>query len=357
MSTKNIDLKKYFFVIFLIAFVAMPFYNAYGAAGKIDDLSGNVSIRDKNNIPYKAAKKGDVFDKGYWIKTGSNGWASLALTDGSKITLANNTELEITEYVIGRNKKDGVFTVTQGKLRASVTRLAGERVDYKVKSATAVAGIKGTEFMMMAQGQANVFFGNEGSLGISGNAGTAKQLSADTMVQNTRGYVPVDPVKIEPQTPLHTAKTNFQEITAATPPKDWEISNNLPHIIARWNINYGHYLADAGKYDEALHVFQIALDLTDRPDIRSDARLERGAVYSSFLNNPEAALSEYLLIIEEYPQVAQREVALYNVGRTLYELGFKTQAGIRLIQYKKEYPNGRYLSNVETYLSTLGIKP
>lgn len=357
MSTKNTGLKKYFFTIFLIAFVVVPFYYAYGSAGKIADLSGSVSIREKNNIPYKTAKKGDAFDRGYWIKTGGNGWASLLLSDGSKITLANNTELEITEYIIGNKEKNGVFSVTQGKLRASVTRLAGERVDYKVKSSTAVAGIKGTEFMMMAQGQANVFFGNEGSVGISGNAGMEKQLGADTMVQNTRGYVPVDPVKIEPQTPLQTAKTNFQEITAAAPPKDWEISNNLPHIIARWNINYGHYLADAGKYDEALHVFQIALDLTDKPDIRSDARLERGAVYSSFLNNPEAALSEYLLVLEEYPQVAQREVALYNVGRTLYELGFKTQAGIRLLQYKKEYPKGRYLSNVETYLRTLGIRP
>ncbi len=357
MPFKKILLKQFFTAVFFVVFIITPLYSAFGAAGKIADLSGSVSIRDRNNVPYKAAKKGDVFDKGYWLKTGNDGWASLALTDGSKITLANNTELEITEFVIGKNRKSGVFSVTQGKLRASVTRLAGERVDYKVKSNTAVAGIKGTEFMMMAQGQANVFFGNEGSVGVSGHRGDAKQLSADTMVQNTRGYVPVDPVEIKPQTPLHTAKTNFQEITAATPPKDWEISNNLPHIIARWNINYGHYLADAGRYDDALHVFQIALDLTDKPDIRSDARLERGAVYSSFLNNPEAALSEYLLVLEEYPQVAQREVALYNVARTLYELGFKTQAGARLIQYKKEYPQGRYLSNVETYLRTLGIKP
>lgn len=353
MPIKKIDIKKILFIVFLLGFFILPIDNAFASAGKIADLNGSVSMRDRNNIPYKAAKKGDVFDKGYWIKTGSDGWASLALSDGSKITLANNTELEITEFVIGKNRKNGMFTVTQGKLRASVTRLSGERVDYKVKSATAVAGIKGTEFMMMAQGQANVFFGNEGSVGISGNEGTAKQLGADTMVQNTRGYVPVDPVEVKPETPLYAAKNNFKEITAAQPPKDWEVSNNLPHIIARWNINYGHYLADTGKYDEALHVFQIALDLTYKPDIRSDARLERGAVYSSFLRNPEAALSEYLLVLEEYPQVPQREIALYNVGRTLYELGFKRQARDRLFQYKKEYPRGKYLSNVETYLGTL----
>lgn len=340
-------------LVFLSILLFIPFYGAFGAAGKIDDLNGSVFLRDKNNVPYRNAKKADLLDKGYWIKTGKDGWAILALNDGSKITLANNTEMEITEYIIGKNKKQGVFTIAQGKLRASVTRFTNETVDYKVKSSTAVAGIKGTEFMMMTHGQANVFFGNEGKVGISGTQQKSKQLSANTMVQNTRGYVPIDPVEIKPETPLYTAKENFKEITAATPPKDWEISNNLPHIIARWNINYGHYLADAGKYEDALHVFQIALDLTDKPDIRSDARLERGAVYSSFLNNPEAALSEYLLILEEYPNITQSEIALYNIARTLYELGFKEQAKQRLLQYKKEYPRGRYLSNVETYLRTL----
>ncbi|OGW25926.1 MAG: hypothetical protein A2X55_07950, partial [Nitrospirae bacterium GWB2_47_37] len=268
-------------------------------------------------------------------------------------TLANNTELEITEFVVGKDKKDGVFSVTQGKLRASVTKLAGEQVNFKVKSPTAVAGIKGTEFMMMTQGLANVFFGNEGQVEITGADTASKPLTVDAMVQNTRGYVPTDPVKIEPDTPLYTAKKNFEEITEATPPKEWELSGNLPNIIARWNINYGRYLADSGRYEEALYVFQIALDLTNLPDIRSDARLERGAVYSRFLRNPEAALAEYLLVIETYPVVAQRETSLYLAGMTLYELDLKDQAREKLTQYKRDYPSGKHIRNVETILNLL----
>ncbi|HAK89872.1 MAG TPA: hypothetical protein DCP24_12595, partial [Nitrospiraceae bacterium] len=268
-------------------------------------------------------------------------------------TLANNTELEITEFVVGKDKKDGVFSVTQGKLRASVTKLAGEQVNFKVKSPTAVAGIKGTEFMMMTQGLANVFFGNEGQVEITGADTASKPLTVDAMVQNTRGYVPTDPVKIEPDTPLYTAKKNFEEITEATPPKEWELSGNLPNIIARWNINYGRYLADSGRYEEALYVFQIALDLTNLPDIRSDARLERGAVYSRFLRNPEAALAEYLLVIETYPVVAQRETSLYLAGMTLYELDLKDQAREKLMQYKRDYPSGKHIRNVETILNLL----
>lgn len=342
-----------FFVVFFLSIFFFSGYSEAAAIGKISEISGAVSYREKNNVPYINAKKGLNLERGYWIKTGADGWAVLALSDKSKLTLANNTELEITEFVVGKDKKDGVFSITQGKLRASVTKLAGEQVNYKVKSPTAVAGIKGTEFMMMTQGLANVFFGNEGQVEISGDATPSKPLSIDTMVQNTRGYTPVDPVKVEPDTPLYTAKKNFEEITEAAPPKEWELSGNLPNIIARWNINYGHYLADAGRYEEALYVFQIALDLTSLPEIRSDARLERGAVYSRFLRNPEAALAEYLLVIETYPVVSQRETSLYLAGMTLYELGFTDQAKEKLMQYKKDYPSGKHISNVETILNLL----
>lgn len=345
---------KRFLLVFvsLLIFTFSP-YPVEAVVGKISDISGAVSLRERNNIPYQIAKSGLSIEKGYWIKTGMDGWVVLTLSDGSKLTLANNTEIEITEFIIGKGKKDGLFSVTQGKLRASVRALAGEEVNYKVKSPTAVAGIKGTDFMMMTQGSANVFFGNEGSVDISGKETPAKPLSADTMVQNTRGYTPAGPVEIKPDTPLYTAKKDFQEITSATPPTEWETSNNLPHIIARWNINYGHYLADSEKYDEALYIFQIALDLTDKPEIRGDARLERGTVYSRFLGNPESALSEYLLVLEEYPKIPQRETALYNAGITLFEMGLKEQAKERLLQYKREFPQGKHITNVDTYLSRI----
>ncbi len=339
-------------VIFLLFFIFSS-YSEGAPVGRISEMSGSVLFKEKSSASYQKAEKGVPLEKGFWIKTGADGWTVLLLSDNSRLTLANNTELEITEFIVSKEKKDGVFNVAQGKLRASVTRLAGEKVNYKVKSLTAVAGIKGTEFMMMTHGLANVFFGNEGQVEISGDTTPTKPLSVDTMVQNTRSYTPTDPVKVEPDTPLYTAKKDFEAITAAEPPKDWEISGNLPNIIARWNINYGHYLADAGRYEDALYVFQIALDLTNLPEIRSDARLERGTVYSRFLRNPEAALAEYLLVIETYPVVPQRETALYLAGMTLYELGFKEQAREKLLQYKKEYPDGKHISSVETILNIL----
>lgn len=334
------------FVLFLWASPSL------GAVGRIAELSGTVSYRERGNIPYKGAKKGTEVEQGYWIKTGADGWTVLSLADGSRLTLANNTEIELTELITGK-KREGLFTILQGKLRAYVLGIAGETVDYRVKSPTAVVGIRGTEFMMMTQGLANVLFGNEGMVEVAGDKTPAKRLSVDTMVQNTRGYAPADPVEVKPDTLLYAAKKDFEEITAARPPKEWEISGNLPNIIARWNINYGHYLADTGRYEEALYVFQIAIDLTNLPETRGDARLERGAVYSRFLGNPEAALAEYLLVLEEYPHMPRRETALYLTGMSLYEMGFMGQARERLLQYKREYPTGKHITSVETILGVI----
>lgn len=186
-------MKKTFLIILINVCFFMFVSTAYAAAGKIAKLSGEVSWRDKANVPYKKAKEGMDFEVGYWIKTGKDGWARLSLSDGSAFTLANNTELDIDKFLVSTDKKEGVFKLNQGKLRATVIRLAGQQTNFKVKSPTAVAGIKGTEFMMMTQGYANVLFGNEVTAEISGNAELSKPLSSDTMVQNTRGITPTDP--------------------------------------------------------------------------------------------------------------------------------------------------------------------
>jgi len=224
-----------------------------------------------------------------------------------------------------------------------------------VKSGTAVAGIKGTEFLMLSQGQANVFFGNEGSVAVSGDGKTGQQpLTSATYVQTTRGLPPTEPVKIEQGTPLADAKGIFDGITAAAPPQEWTDSGRIVDICARWNINHGHYLADSGKYQDALNVFQIALDLTTVPEVRADARMERGAVFARFLSNPEQALAEYLLVLEEYPALPQAEFALFNTAQVLSELGFIDQSRIRFEQYLRQYPQGKQRSNAETLLQNLG---
>lgn len=347
-------MKRFIAILFTALLCLLPLPVLAAQVGTITAVSGEVSWRAQSNIPYKPLAKGASVGEGNWLKTGANGWIELTLKDKSKFTLANNTEFEITSFLLTKDNRAGSFNLAQGKLRASVVKFGGKQSGMTVKSGTAVAGIKGTEFLMLSQGQANLFFGNEGRVEISGDDQRQQQsLTPGTMTQNTRGITPIKPLVVEPGTPLAEAKDVFDQITAASPPAEWIDSGRIADIIARWNINYGHYLADSGKYDEALHVFQIALDLTDIAYLRADAHLERGAVYARFLANPEQALAAYLLVLEEYPQLAQAETALFNASQTLLDMGFAEQARQRFEQYLRSYPDGRYVSTAETLLKSI----
>jgi hypothetical protein len=270
-------LMRKFLTVFML-YMVIPAVVCAAPVGKVTKVKGNVSFRNGIAAPYKALTAGQEASEGSWLKTGKDGWVELTLSDNSRFTIANNSELEIQSFLVGKARKTGTFALTQGKLRASVMKLAGQQTDIKVKSGTAVAGVKGTEFLMLSQGPANILFGNEGTVSVSGTAGEGVPLPANTMTQNTRGYRPEAALLVEPGTPLAKAKMDFEAATGALPPAEWADSDNLPNIIARWDINHGHYLADAGRHDEALQVFQIALDLTTLSDIRADARLERGGV-------------------------------------------------------------------------------
>lgn len=322
--------------------------------GTITGTKGTVSFRTARASEYGTLFTGREIYEGNWVKTGRDGWIELTLSDRSRFTIGNDSELEIARFALGKKERGGIFYLVQGKLRAVVARLAGRQTDIRVKSGTAVAGVKGTEFLMLAQGPANIFFGAEGTAGISGSSGEVEPLHPDTMTQNTRGYRPVTAVRVEPATPLAKARADFEAATGIVPPERWTAADALPNILARWDINHGHYLVDSGRYDEALQVFQIALDLSDLPGIRADARLERGGVFGRFLSHPEAALAEYLLVLEEYPGTPQEETALFNVGQTLYDLGRKDTARVRLRQYLEQFPAGRYRGSAETLLRLLG---
>jgi len=320
-------------------------------------LSGAVASRTGALSRYAPLVAGTALEEGSWVRTGKNGWVVLALSDGSTITLANNSELELTRLNTGAGTREGMFSLAQGKLRASIVKLAGKQADFKVRSGTSVAGVKGTDFLMMTVGPANVFFGNEGTVAVGGTGREEKLMTAGTMTQTTRGDEPQEPLKVEPGTPLADARSTFNDITGGAPPADWLAGDALPGIIARWDVNYSRYLTDRGSYQEALRVLQAAIDLTQTAEIRADAWLERGTVQGRFLDNPRAALAEYLLVLEEYPHLPQAEIALFSAGQTLCELKLYDQAASRLRQYLSAYPAGRYRDTAETLLHSIEARP
>lgn len=351
-ETRGYVMKKH--LLLLLVALILPTVAMSAGVGKVTGMKGAVQTRAKRVAPYQAMKNGDAIAEGCWIKTGADGWAELTLDDRTRFTLANNTEFEITSFRLDQSKREGVFNLSQGKLRANVAKFSGRLSGVTVKSGTAVAGVKGTEFLMLTDGPSNVFFGTEGVVAVSGDGtGTQRELVVGTMVQNSRGEEPLEPLRIDETTPLAEARDIFSGVTSGSPPDSWNDSGRIGDIIARWNVNHGRFLADAGRHRESLQVFQIALDLSKLAEIQADAHLERGAVYARFLNKPEQALGEYQVVLDSFPELPQAETALFNSAQSLSELGRKEPARARFQRYLKEYPSGKFKGTVETLLRFL----
>jgi len=349
-------MRKVFFIVLVLfsAFYLLPPAYSFAAIGNISKGSGAIYFKAKTEKKWVAATVAMDVNEGDRIKTGSDGRIELALQDDSRLTIGNNTEMEITRFLLDKdnNKRSATIFLVKGKLRTVVAKFAG-RTDMKVKTPTAVAGVKGTDFIVMNEGKANILFGQEGSVEVKGKDKESVVLSPDTMTENTQGHTPIAPVKVEPNTPLADARKQLEAVTNVEAPVEWQETGNLPVILARWNMNYGQYLADSGKYKEALEVFQIAADLTDIPEIGAESRVQRGTVLSRNLSLPQDALKEYQTVLDKYPQMPQAENALFSIGMIYKDMGEKAKAKEYLQKYLKQYPQGKHTSTAELLIKEL----
>jgi len=78
------------------------------------------------------------------IKTGANGNVHLQLTNASVLRLQANTFIIVNK--VSRNSHDTIFTLQQGRLQAQVTDLRKTGGRLSVRTPTAVAAVRGTNF-------------------------------------------------------------------------------------------------------------------------------------------------------------------------------------------------------------------
>ena len=132
------------------------------ADGKLTHFSGSVSVQKANGKIIPAADGIKVF-AGDTLITGTKGYVRVEMSDGSEMVLRPDSQLVVEGYRFDAAKptEDNVtYNMLKGGLR-TVTGLIGKRGNrdaYKLKTATAVAGIRGTQFDL------RVCMGNCGAL-------------------------------------------------------------------------------------------------------------------------------------------------------------------------------------------------
>jgi len=115
--------------------------------GTVATLEGTADVG--RNDTWTAADLGTAVSVGDKVRTGNPGRLSIVFQDDSVLTVADDSELVIDQQVY--NPSGGAVRSLIGLLRGKLDAVVGEYYHtagnaYEVKTATAVAGVRGTEF-------------------------------------------------------------------------------------------------------------------------------------------------------------------------------------------------------------------
>lgn len=132
--------------------------------GIVTAVSGNVTATSVEGTDTLA--EGDPVFMGDIIRTGADSGVKIVFNDESLISLGDETELEINDFVYTPAQRKSVTNVTRGKVRAIISNIKDRSSDVEFKTKNAVAGIKGTILYINADSE--IFGVREGFVDVSG---------------------------------------------------------------------------------------------------------------------------------------------------------------------------------------------
>ena len=134
-----------------IMILLVPFFMFMGVAnaasvGRVISVSGDAWVLvAKNKVKLE---KGDALNRYETIITGTTGRVRLLMNDNSRVYLSPRSRLKLSEYKVNKGSLIGAsFKMFWGKVRFLVHKLPYKSSFFRVKTRTAVLGVRGTEFL------------------------------------------------------------------------------------------------------------------------------------------------------------------------------------------------------------------
>lgn len=150
---KMFKLNRMLLLIILSAAFCLPAM-AGQEIGKITRLKGRVTIHRSGTKIGVSAVNGMELQQNDTIKTRSKAYVRFKLSDGSILTLGEKAELTLDSFTYNPEKKKrrAFFKVAFGKLRVFANRMLKYRDNrFQIQTPTAVAGVRGTVFMVWVE--------------------------------------------------------------------------------------------------------------------------------------------------------------------------------------------------------------
>lgn len=114
-----------------------------------------VHVSGQANLNGKSLQPGTPVPEGSTLETAPNGFVTLQLADGSRLTLPSNGAVELTRLrqFEGTALTDSVINVRRGSVESSVAP-AGQGVGrFEIRTPVAVTGVRGTRFRVQSGAQ------------------------------------------------------------------------------------------------------------------------------------------------------------------------------------------------------------
>jgi hypothetical protein len=140
--------KKYILppLLSILVVLAQPAAQAAIEAGEVGFTRG-VLTGQVDNQPPRILGKGLPLHNGETLNTGASGFAIIKLKDGSRMTLRPNTTFKIEDVNTDEGKENAILGLLRGGFRAITGFISKRKPNaFKVNTAVATIGIRGTEF-------------------------------------------------------------------------------------------------------------------------------------------------------------------------------------------------------------------
>jgi len=135
-------------LILVLLFGVAPGTWAQEQVGSIVTLEGRAEIQHRGATGWEPLSGGAPVLLGDQLRTLQDGKLKIVLREDSVMTLASNSQLEVTEQLVAPAPVSR-FRILYGTLKAIVTERYGEpRARFEVETPPAIAGVHGTSFIV-----------------------------------------------------------------------------------------------------------------------------------------------------------------------------------------------------------------
>jgi hypothetical protein len=154
---------------------------------------------------WTTAEAGAVVAVGDQLRTGRPGRMRVVFRDDSVLVLSEATTLLVDQQVFDPTAAASVFNLLEGKLKSIVSHYYGAAgSSYEVRTATAVAGVRGTEFVMTydSASGATEIVGIRGVVTVHSlvdPAGPGLLVTANEATAVAAGELPTPPQHLDPE--------------------------------------------------------------------------------------------------------------------------------------------------------------